>query len=84
MKKQINFNAVTEAIHNQFKENNVDAFDYLLDTIHGLTNNENLFEIVKKQKFDEYKLMVLVKAIFAQCDNQKIDLNKYFPLFVET
>ena len=84
MKRQINFNALTKSIGNRFNENNIDPFDYLLDSINELTEDENLFEIVKNQKFDEYKLMSLLKGIFAQCNNQNIDLNKYFPLFIET
>lgn len=85
MKQQINFNTLGKQIVEQCENNNINIFEFLVETIESMTqpNMKECFQMIDDQKYDEIKLINLLKLILAQCYNQNIDLNKYFPLFVE-
>ena len=85
MKQQINFNTLGKQIVEQCENNNINIFEFLVETIEDMTqpNMEECFQMIDNQKYDEIKLINLLKLILAQCYKQNIDLNKYFPLFVE-
>ena len=74
MKKQINLNVISNQIYNKYKELNIDNKEYLLETFNNIVKNNNI---------DEYSIIKLLNCLFALSKEKNIDLNKYFPCFVE-
>lgn len=84
MKKQINFNSLSKQILDTYKENNRDWFDELLNSIENLDKTDIINRITNNEhKLDEFECIKILRAILAECSHENIDLNKYFPLFVE-
>lgn len=78
MKRQIDFNTLAKLIDQSFEENNFDSYEMLCDFI-AAYNKYN----IAYNEYDKYWLIAMLRCLFSQCHKQNVDLNKYFPLFVE-
>lgn len=77
MKRQININIISNQIYNHFKDNDIDVKEYVLDSLN------DFIEKYKSNINDEYYIIDLIESLFALSKEKNIDLNKYFPCFVE-
>ncbi len=88
MKQQINLNSLSKNLFEQFEKTKSpldDSCTYFFDLI------ENIEKYKNKNKhglcdgtIDEYYLIKILKSLLSLCYEQKIDLNKYLPLFIES
>ena len=73
MKKEyINLNKITEKLAEQYSE-----FEF--ESMEELWNNYN-----KDKVENEYSLIKMIKNLFIICGKENIDLNKYFPTYIES
>lgn len=79
MRRQINFNALTKQIMEQYNEANYNP----LDDFCKLSENLLKYTDLKPDSIEEYHLARMIKSLLGIAGKQNIDLNKYFPLFVE-
>ena len=79
MKKQINFNAFTKQILDQYNDANYNPLDDFCELCEDILKHSNIIE----DTIEEYHLARMIKSLLGIAGKQNIDLNKYFPLFIE-
>lgn len=79
MRKQINFNALTKQIIEQYNNSNYNPLDDFCELTEDLIKHTDL----KTDSIEEYHLARMIKALLGVAGKQNINMNKYFPIFVE-
>lgn len=79
MKQQINLNAISRQVLDNYNRNNIDPIEIFID----LTKNIDKYYDSKDNIFDEYYLIKILKSTLGIASLKKVNLNKYLPSFIE-